>query len=103
MPKNLKLPCRFVVELAINWPLPVRLTKYGSSGQSPCGFPTAVIIEGSMPLSVYACVHLLWPDILIWCTQTSEEELFGNISHPEALDEFLDVLGEKVQLKGFDG
>ena len=42
-------------------------------------------------------------DLTSLYVQTSEEELFGNISHPEALDEFLDVLGEKVQLKGFDG
>ena len=52
-----------------------------------------------MPLDV--CVN---HDLTsLYDAQTSEEELFGNISHPEALDEFLDVLGEKVQLKGFNG
>ncbi|KAK3609251.1 hypothetical protein CHS0354_006176 [Potamilus streckersoni] len=35
--------------------------------------------------------------------QTKEEELFGNISHSNALEEFLNVLGEKVQLKNFKG
>ncbi|KAL3862379.1 hypothetical protein ACJMK2_008350 [Sinanodonta woodiana] len=35
--------------------------------------------------------------------QTKEEELFGNVSHSNALEEFLNVLGEKVQLKNFKG
>ena len=35
--------------------------------------------------------------------QTSEEELFGNTDHPDSLDEFLDMLGTKVELKGFEG
>ncbi|KAK2148696.1 hypothetical protein LSH36_487g05001 [Paralvinella palmiformis] len=35
--------------------------------------------------------------------QTSEEELFGNIHHSPAMDEFLDVLGDRIQLKDFKG
>ena len=35
--------------------------------------------------------------------QTCEEELFGNVEHPDSLDEFLEMLGEKIELKGFDG
>ena len=35
--------------------------------------------------------------------QTCEEELFGNIDHPDSLDEFLNMLGTKVELKGFSG
>ncbi|KAK7477903.1 hypothetical protein BaRGS_00030812, partial [Batillaria attramentaria] len=35
--------------------------------------------------------------------QTSEEELFGNASHGPALDEFLDFIGHRVQLKDFAG
>ena len=35
--------------------------------------------------------------------QTCEEELFGNIDHPDSLAEFLDMLGDKVELKGFEG
>jgi hypothetical protein len=35
--------------------------------------------------------------------QTCEEELFGNVEHPESLTEFLEMLGDKVELKGFEG
>lgn len=35
--------------------------------------------------------------------QTCEEELFGNIEHPESIAEFLNMLGDKVDLKGFEG
>jgi len=35
--------------------------------------------------------------------QTSEEEIFGNLDHPPAFDEFLDMLGDRVCLKGFSG
>lgn len=35
--------------------------------------------------------------------QCKEEELFGNVSHSPAMDEFLDLLGERVQLKDFKG
>ncbi len=32
-----------------------------------------------------------------------EEELFGNATHNQAMDEFLELLGDRVQLKDFDG
>jgi hypothetical protein len=35
--------------------------------------------------------------------QTSEEELFRNRHSSPALDEFLEILGNKIQLKGFNG
>lgn len=35
--------------------------------------------------------------------QTCEEELFGNVEHPDSLKEFLEMLGDKVELKGFEG
>lgn len=35
--------------------------------------------------------------------QTTEEELFGNANSGRAFDEFLEVLGERVPLKDFDG
>uniref|UniRef100_T1JHZ5 Rap-GAP domain-containing protein n=1 Tax=Strigamia maritima TaxID=126957 RepID=T1JHZ5_STRMM len=35
--------------------------------------------------------------------QTTEEELFGNMSHSPAMDEFLDMLGDRVKLKDFKG
>ncbi|XP_070543447.1 uncharacterized protein [Ptychodera flava] len=35
--------------------------------------------------------------------QVSEEEIFGNCEHSYYFDEFLDVLGMKVKLKGFTG
>lgn len=35
--------------------------------------------------------------------QTTEEELFGNVEHSEPLNEFLEMLGERVELKGFEG
>lgn len=35
--------------------------------------------------------------------QTCEEELFGNIEHADPLAEFLEMLGDKVELKGFEG
>jgi len=37
------------------------------------------------------------------CSQTCEEELFGNLEHSDSLAEFLDMLGDQVELKGFDG
>ena len=35
--------------------------------------------------------------------QTNEEELFGNVDHPDCLAEFLEMLGDKIELKGFEG
>uniref|UniRef100_A0A913I4Q0 Rap-GAP domain-containing protein n=1 Tax=Strongyloides stercoralis TaxID=6248 RepID=A0A913I4Q0_STRER len=35
--------------------------------------------------------------------QSTEEELFGNASVDESFNEFLSILGERVQLKGFEG
>ncbi|XP_065061296.1 rap1 GTPase-activating protein 1-like isoform X4 [Rhopilema esculentum] len=35
--------------------------------------------------------------------QTTEEEYFGNKTHSPAMEEFLDCLGTKVQLQGFQG
>ena len=34
--------------------------------------------------------------------QQTEEELFGNETHSKAFDEFLDLLGERIRLRGFD-
>lgn len=35
--------------------------------------------------------------------QTREEELFSNVSHSSAMEEFLDFLGDRVKLNGFKG
>ena len=35
--------------------------------------------------------------------KTTEEELFGNTSHSPAMEEFLDILGDRVSLKDFKG
>lgn len=35
--------------------------------------------------------------------QTTEEELFGNANSSPAFDEFLEVLGERITLKEFEG
>eukprot|EP00118_Oscarella_pearsei_P003610 m.15058 g.15058 ORF g.15058 m.15058 type:complete len:807 (+) comp26140_c0_seq1:165-2585(+) len=35
--------------------------------------------------------------------QTEEEEMFGNENHGAAMEEFLDLLGETIDLKGFQG
>ncbi|GFT00939.1 rap1 GTPase-activating protein 1 [Nephila pilipes] len=35
--------------------------------------------------------------------QTTEEEMFGNEMHSPAMEEFLQLLGDKVELKGFSG
>ncbi|KFD62573.1 hypothetical protein M514_01090 [Trichuris suis] len=35
--------------------------------------------------------------------QTSEEELFGNISHGKKMEEFLEILGDRVKLLDFKG
>lgn len=34
--------------------------------------------------------------------QQTEEELFGNEYHSRAFDDFLDLLGQRVRLRGFD-
>ena len=34
--------------------------------------------------------------------QQTEEELFGNENHSRAFDDFLDLLGQRVRLRGFD-
>ncbi|KAI1707194.1 rap/ran-GAP domain-containing protein [Ditylenchus destructor] len=35
--------------------------------------------------------------------QTTEEELFGNATSNEAFDEFLSILGDRIELSGFNG
>ncbi|VDN07647.1 unnamed protein product [Thelazia callipaeda] len=35
--------------------------------------------------------------------QTTEEELFGNATHSDAFDEFLNIIGERVKLRDFEG
>ena len=35
-------------------------------------------------------------------SQQSEEELFNNKMHSEAFDDFLNLLGERIRLRGFD-
>uniref|UniRef100_A0A914W0Z7 Rap-GAP domain-containing protein n=1 Tax=Plectus sambesii TaxID=2011161 RepID=A0A914W0Z7_9BILA len=35
--------------------------------------------------------------------QTREEELFGNATHSAAMEEFLTLLGDRIQLRDFDG
>jgi RAP1 GTPase activating protein 1 len=35
--------------------------------------------------------------------QTTEEELFGNVQSSAALDEFLELLGQRIQLKDHKG
>lgn len=35
--------------------------------------------------------------------QTKEEEVFGNVSHSAAMEEFLDMLGDRITLKDFKG
>ena len=34
--------------------------------------------------------------------QQTEEELFGNTTHSKAFDDFLDLLGQRIRLRGFD-
>lgn len=34
--------------------------------------------------------------------QQTEEDLFGNETHSKAFDDFLDLLGQRVRLRGFD-
>ena len=38
-----------------------------------------------------------------YCFQTSEEELFGNSEESPAFVEFLEFLGEKIELHNFKG
>lgn len=35
--------------------------------------------------------------------QTKEEDLFGNVYHSPAMEEFLQCIGHRVLLKNFDG
>ena len=35
--------------------------------------------------------------------QTREEDLFGNVHHSPAMEEFLNLLGDRVKLKEFKG
>lgn len=35
--------------------------------------------------------------------QTTEEELFGNLTHSRAMDEFLELVGDRITLKNFKG
>jgi hypothetical protein len=42
-------------------------------------------------------------NLVLYLFQTSEEELFGNKHHSPAMDEFLDLIGHRVQLKDFIG
>ncbi len=56
----------------------------------------------SLPLPCSLILPSLHPSLPA-SLKTSEEDLFGNVDHPPALDEFLDMLGDKVELKGFRG
>ena len=40
---------------------------------------------------------------LILIIQTKEENLFGNKDHSPVMEEFLSLIGDKVQLKDFQG
>lgn len=42
-------------------------------------------------------------NLLFACSQTSEEELFGNNDESPAFVEFLEFLGEKIELHNFKG
>ncbi|KRZ93473.1 Rap1 GTPase-activating protein 1 [Trichinella sp. T8] len=40
---------------------------------------------------------------VVFMQKTSEEELFGNAEHSDKMEEFLEFIGEKVQLQNFKG
>ncbi|KRY86154.1 Rap1 GTPase-activating protein 1 [Trichinella pseudospiralis] len=40
---------------------------------------------------------------VVFMQETSEEELFGNAEHSDKMEEFLEFIGEKVQLRNFKG
>lgn len=48
-------------------------------------------------------LFLLFFFFYVFCSQTSEEELFGNNKESPAFIEFLEFLGEKIELHNFKG
>ena len=53
-------------------------------------------------LSVCLHVLLLYVQSCFWFLQKTEAEMFGNEHHSPAMEEFLNLLGDRVKLKGFN-
>lgn len=73
-------------------------------------FPSLTFSSDLTHYLLYSYSHLSWSFLnkLTWIyslclTQTSEEELFGNSEETPAFTEFLQMLGDCVELQDFKG
>ncbi|XP_060594796.1 rap1 GTPase-activating protein 1-like isoform X4 [Ruditapes philippinarum] len=88
-------------------PSPMRLAKLMCEEYSGERFQPVLTTKGSEMIVQYD-EHRLTNNFkfgIIYQTfkQTKEEELFGNIHHSHAMEEFLKCIGEHVQLRNFEG
>ncbi|GAB6031292.1 Rap1 GTPase-activating protein 2, variant 2 [Chamberlinius hualienensis] len=88
-------------------PNPVKMAKLLNDEVSVTRFYPVLFPKGSEMISVYD-EHVLvntykFGIIYQRFGQTTEEELFGNVNHSPAMEEFLNMLGDRVKLKNFKG
>ncbi|ESO91442.1 hypothetical protein LOTGIDRAFT_105226, partial [Lottia gigantea] len=91
----------------IEVPSPAKIAKTVFSDISTEKFYPVLSMKGSELIVLYD-EHLLTSTFKFGIIyqkfgQTTEEELFGNVSHSPAMEEFLDLIGEKVSLQYFKG
>lgn len=61
-------------------------------------YTASSLLAYSLWLIVCLCVC-----VFVFCSQTSEEELFGNNEETPAFKEFLSILGDPIELQDFKG
>ncbi|XP_052284641.1 rap1 GTPase-activating protein 1-like isoform X4 [Dreissena polymorpha] len=99
--------CVFPLHSVDNVPSPMRLAKLMCEEYSGERFQPVLTTKGSEMIVQYD-EHRLTNNYkfgIIYQTfkQTHEEELFGNVTHSNAMEEFLQCIGRRVALKNFEG
>ncbi|XP_072175263.1 rap1 GTPase-activating protein 1-like isoform X3 [Diadema setosum] len=88
-------------------PVPARITKTLCDSITTDRYQPVLFPKGSELIVSYdehSFVNKFKFGVVYQCFgQTTEEEMFGNRNSSPALDEFLEMLGEKVELKNFSG
>ncbi|XP_033724585.1 rap1 GTPase-activating protein 1-like isoform X2 [Pecten maximus] len=88
-------------------PNPIKVAKYVCEEISVDRFHPVLTTKGSEMIVQYDEHHLTnaykFGIIYQKFGQTTEEALFGNVSHSKAMEDFLSVIGDRVPLKDFKG
>ncbi|XP_021372625.1 rap1 GTPase-activating protein 1-like isoform X3 [Mizuhopecten yessoensis] len=95
------------VEQLDSIPNPIKVAKCVNDEISVDKFHPVLTTKGSEMIVQYDEHHLTnaykFGIIYQKFGQTTEEALFGNVSHSKAMEEFLSVIGDRVALKNFKG